>query len=407
MPPILNTHGLNKYSSAQGRTLPGKRGEAQPTTFSKTLTLKKGINVMDLQDFSNEIQSLVIRSVLETVLKKFKNTIVVIPEAWKFLPQKRGNPCKEVAEEFIRQGAVNGNYLWIDSQDVTGVDKTPLKQVSTWILGLQTEKNEVVRTLDQMPLPKRLKPKPDEIMTLSVGHFWYCSPNMSKKVYVQPVWLDDDTAKAVARGGLKVGDLEEYEAASRRMRVAEQNVEASSEQRALFERVSKLERDVYALSIRSKSPIPSGMGLSATEINAMIDARLKDVSGVTTYEVAPLEKIQKNFLEETKQKILNDVSTLDEEQRKILKFVESQAKGCNQTHVLSRCLFLSATSGGTRSRISRKCKDMANLQLVRMDKNSIVYPNLEKRIEELLGTHRASEQEKRQVYDHVLMELLA
>jgi len=118
--------------------------QLQFANFSRTLDLQKGqINIMDLERFSEEIQSLVIRSVLETVLKDYKDTVVVMPEAWKFSPQGRGNPCKLATAQFIRQGATNGNYLMIDAQDMAGVDKQPLKQVSTWIMGLQMERKEM------------------------------------------------------------------------------------------------------------------------------------------------------------------------------------------------------------------------------------------------------------------------
>ena len=106
----------------------------QSINFSNELELVEGLNIVDLERFSrdSEVQSLIIRSVLEEVLYKFKDVIIVIPEAWKFIPQDRGNPCKLMVEEFIRQGATNRNFLWIDSQDLAGVDKTPLKQISEW-----------------------------------------------------------------------------------------------------------------------------------------------------------------------------------------------------------------------------------------------------------------------------------
>jgi hypothetical protein len=128
----------------------------------------------------------------------------VIPEAWKFIPQKYNNPCKRGVESFIRQGATNENFIWIDSQDMAGVDKAPLKQISTWILGYQSERNEVKHTLDQMSLPKKLKPKEDDIMTLNKGHFFLSSFDGVKKVYVQPSWLDDKTSVAIALGKIHI-----------------------------------------------------------------------------------------------------------------------------------------------------------------------------------------------------------
>lgn len=417
--------------------------QLQYANFSKTLSIQNGINIMDLERFSSEIQSLVIRSVLETVLKEFRDTVVVIPEAWKFLPQGRGNPSKQIAEEFIRQGATNSNYLWIDSQDMTGVDKTTLKQVSTWILGLQTEKNEVIRTLDQMPLPKRQKPNPDEIMTLKVGHFYICSPRMTKNIYMWPTWMDRETAKSIAMGKKKVENLRKpdkiapfsiqppktepapnFESQKFYAKVQQDLVELRQD---FFTKIQEQQQYLNGLAgeltnlktssqelgevniddivSRVLQKVPT-MSTNKQEIISEILAKVPRVSGSVTYEVAPLEKIQKAFLEETKTKILGDVSKLNEEQKKVLKFVETQNKGCNQTHIFSRCLFVSATSGGTRQRVSQKCKEMANLELVRMDKNTVMYPHLKDRIKELLETHNASDQEVEQVYNHILMEML-
>ncbi|MEK6830243.1 MAG: hypothetical protein AABY15_09070 [Nanoarchaeota archaeon] len=178
--------------------------QLEKVEFSKELHLKEGINIMDLEKLSDEVQSLVIRSVLDYVYKNERETIVIIPEAWKFLPEDRGSPVKETASSFIRQGATNKNFLWLDSQDIASVDKEPLKQIANWILGLQMERNEVQHTLDQIPLPSASKPKTEQIMTLKIGHFFLCNPDFMKQVYVQPNWLDKETAKEIALGTLPV-----------------------------------------------------------------------------------------------------------------------------------------------------------------------------------------------------------
>lgn len=420
--------------------------QLQTASFSKTLDPVEGINIMDLERFSGEIQSLVIRSVLETVLNKHKDTVVVIPESWKFLPQARGNPCKQAAEEFIRQGATNSNFLWIDSQDMTGVDKTPLKQVSTWILGLQTEKNEVVRTLDQMPLPKSQKPDPDEIMTLRVGHFYLCSPRLTRKIYVWPAWLDEETAKKVATGEKSAEDLEKPQKIApfsmappvsetrdfsgppnpdgRKLRqdMIQMRHDFFDKTQELQNVLTGLSQEVHkAMSTRAdvdvdevvsmvlqKMPVGNGPAAQLDEdsIVSKVLKRIPKAAGAATYEVAPLEKIQKGFLDDAKNKIISDVGGLNDEQKKVLKFVETQTKGCNQTQILSKCLFISATSGGSRERVSRECREMNGLGLARMDKNSIVYPRLKERIRELIGLHNASEQEIEGAYSHILMEML-
>ncbi|MDE2438992.1 MAG: ATP-binding protein [Patescibacteria group bacterium] len=162
--------------------------------------LEIGSNLMDLTEMPVEVQSLVIQSCLEHVLKHEENIITVIPELWKFAPQGRGNPVKRELESLIRQGAVKHNFVWMDSQDLSGVDKLPLKQVFHWVMGLQTESNEVQHTIDQIPLPSKERPKTDEIMSLKKGQFILASPGLVKHVYVCPIWLAELEAQKVARG---------------------------------------------------------------------------------------------------------------------------------------------------------------------------------------------------------------
>jgi DNA helicase HerA-like ATPase len=114
--------------------------------FLKTLNISDGINVMDLSEMTLEMRLLVIRSVMEQVINKMHSIIVIIPEAWEAIPQGRNTPVKLYAEIFIRKGASIGNYLFIDSQDIAGIDKTPLRQCNNWIMGRQRETHEVERS---------------------------------------------------------------------------------------------------------------------------------------------------------------------------------------------------------------------------------------------------------------------
>jgi hypothetical protein len=415
--------------------------QLQYANFSKTLTLSEGINIMDLERFKMEIQSLVIKSVLDEVLTNYKGIIVVIPEAWKYIPQDLGNPVKRTSEEFIRQGATNQNYLWIDSQDIAGVDKSVLKQVSIWILGLQTEINEVRHTLDQIPIPKRLKPKEDEIQTLKKGHFYFCSPDVVKKVYVQPAWLDEKTAKEVAVGKRDVNTVEQPKTIARfgvmpmpqptaipsfdsqrfYAKVQQDLVELRQdffnkiqEQQQYITRISeeimklqtaqpKIDTNEIVSLVMQKIPVAS---VNKEEIISEVMKRVPIGIGGVVYQVAPLEKIKKGFLEETKNKILEDIKSLSDGQKKVLKFIESKNAGTNYSEILERCLFLSPTAGSNRKKISEACVDMANRQLIRKDTQNRIFPFLKDRIRNLLQFHDASEQEIEQVYNYILAELL-
>jgi hypothetical protein len=171
--------------------------------LSSKLTLQRDqLNVMNLEGLSDEMQNLVIFASTEFVHRFEKNVILVIPEAPKFIPQDRGSPCKVAFERYIREGRAIGNYLWIDSQDLRGVDKKYLRHCDNWILGRQRFMLEVESTLDAIPLPKADKPKPEEIQRLGIGQFFACLHNDVTKVYVQPSWLDSEAARKVAITGI-------------------------------------------------------------------------------------------------------------------------------------------------------------------------------------------------------------
>jgi len=177
--------------------------------FTETLNLEEGLNVMDLTDWyvHEEVQMLVIRSCMEHILKNENNVIIGLPEAWKMLPQSRNTPVKLYFEKFIREGATNGNYLYIDAQDLGGVDKTPLRQVSVWVMGKMMEANEVERLIKQT---LGLKVKAQEIQTLPLGHFIVATGKEVTKIYVWPDGVPMDLAVAVAKGELKPEVVKEW-----------------------------------------------------------------------------------------------------------------------------------------------------------------------------------------------------
>lgn len=171
--------------------------------YGDTVSLAPGLNIMDLSAYSSELQALVIRSVLEWVYEREDGVVVVIPEAWEFIPQRRGSPVKLAAEELIRKGAGLGNYLWLDSQDLAGVDAAIRKSVIVWLLGVQREENEVKRVLAH--IPNAPKPKVDDVMQLGKGQFYACWADQVKRVYVQPAWMPGEVAEQAARIGISGG----------------------------------------------------------------------------------------------------------------------------------------------------------------------------------------------------------
>lgn len=172
--------------------------------FSQTLSLKSGINVMDVSQMRTETQHLVIASTVECVYQHLDHVVVIIPEAWDTLPQSRMTPVKLVAAEFIRKGAAIGNYLFLDSQDIGGIDKEPLRNCANWLMGRMQEAHEVERILKQLRLAKV---KAEDIQTLPLGHFYAAIGNEVHKVYVLPAGVPEEVGRQVATGAASPEDV--------------------------------------------------------------------------------------------------------------------------------------------------------------------------------------------------------
>lgn len=419
----------------------------QSITFSNELELIEGLNIIDLERFSrdSEVQSLIIRSVLEEVLYNRKNVIIVIPEAWKFIPQNRGNPCKIMVEEFIRQGATNGNYIWIDSQDMAGVDKTPLKQISEWILGYQSEINEVKHTLQQIPLPKAQKPKSEDIMSLGKGIFYYTSRDLTTKIYVQPFWLDDNRAIKIAKGKLDLDKIDmpetltpfkiavkkesnteqekiDFQETSKRFNkeLTEMRTDFFNKIEDIQQQMNKLNAEIFTIRDTSQNQnedeliakvlqkLPQNPTDSTVDINSIVTQVLQRIpksTGNVVYEVAPLEKLQKDFLEETKQKILAEVEKLSESAKRMLKYLEARSQGVKTSELVEKCFFMKV-GGGASNKVSEASLELRNYDLIKKDSAGWHRANLKERIKEMIETHNASEQEVENLYQHILMEML-
>ncbi len=414
--------------------------QIQYANLSKVLSVYDGINIMNLERFSEEAQSLIIQSVADEVLKTMRDVVIVIPEAWKFLPQKYNNPCKRVVESFIRQGATNNNFVWVDSQDMAGVDKIPLKQISTWILGYQAERNEVKHTLDQISLPKKLKPKEDEIMNLKKGHFYLSSYDGVKKVYVQPSWLDDGTAIQVAKGKKDIEDvvapqnLVPFSIAPKTREMAEirfddskmrkESVELRNDIFNKFQEqqnfMQKLAEKIYGIEtqeinadeivskVLQKLPNYSNQQNAFADKEALIKEiilRMPKTFGATTYDISPLEKIKKDFLREINDKIVADVSALGDDEKKALKYLESKDGDVSPSELITKG-FLWKVGGSQSTKMSNILKSILSIECVEKTAGNRYRKGLRKRIVGLMGGHSATEQEIDNLYNHILMEIL-
>ncbi len=416
--------------------------QIQYANLSRTLNLFDGLNIMNLERFTEEAQSLIIQSVADEVLKNMREVILVIPEAWKFLPQKYNNPCKRSVESFIRQGATNRNYVWIDSQDMSGVDKIPLKQISTWILGYQTERNEVKHTLDQIAMPAKSKPKVASIMNLKKGHFVLSSYQGVKTVYVQPHWLDEETAVKVAKGEIDIEDVhikhsltpvsiitntpDSYQAPVNQnndfdkklvtLRIDFFNKVNELQQAVgnLYTDLNKLKMEIPAVNtneiasiVLQKLPVSfnNNVQVDQEQIISEVLKRVPNTTGVT-YEVAPLEKIKKDFLIKARDKICGDINSLDDEQKVILKWIEQNGKNTKKSEIFLKCFSKSATSGSRYTALTKKVTSMKQLEVIRVDTQQRIFPHLKNRISAEIKPYGATDAEIDQVYNHILVELI-
>jgi hypothetical protein len=221
--------------------------------FAPRLDVARGINVLDLADhdrFPHELQALVMRSCLEWMYERENNAISIIPEAWEFVPQSRGSPVKQAALQLMRKGAALGNYVWLDSQDIGGIDKEFLRQCPLWLLGVQREINEIKRTLANIP-SGIAQPKPAEVAHLERGQFFVCWGKHVIKTYVWPEWLSEESAQLVAQGKCQVpGPVKQKPEARSRKPESEDTVtekeanDLRQENETLRERVQELEKQL-------------------------------------------------------------------------------------------------------------------------------------------------------------------
>lgn len=172
---------------------------AKLKTSSAAPDLVEGLNVIDLERYEFHIQSLIIRSAIRWVHRQGERTIVCMPEAWRFAPAARRSPVRDAAEEFIRQGAALENFLWIDSQNISGISAVLLSQIRVWLFGVQRLRSEIEKTLDAIPDNLYPRPRAADIASLGKGEFIVCFDQEMHHCYVQPAWMGGEHARAIAR----------------------------------------------------------------------------------------------------------------------------------------------------------------------------------------------------------------
>ncbi len=173
--------------------------EIERSDLAPRLELRDGaLNTMDLADVPGPMQMLFVQSAIDWVNALREDTTVIVPEAWEFIPEGKGSPVKASAVDLVRKGGGIGNRIWADSQDTAGVDKVILRGCTVWLIGVQREANEIKRNLANIPAGIK-RPKPQDVATLKRGQFYACWGTHAVKAYVQPEWMDEQEAKAIAK----------------------------------------------------------------------------------------------------------------------------------------------------------------------------------------------------------------
>jgi hypothetical protein len=217
--------------------------------LAQTLDVRRGLNVMDVSEFSTPMQMLFVQSAIDWVNEHLRDTVVVIPEAWQFIPEGKGSPVKASAVSLVRKGSGIGNHIFVDSQDMAGVDKVILRGCPVWLIGVQREINEIKRNIANIPAPIG-KPKPGDVAMLELGQFFVCFGKIMVKTYVQPSWMDADDAFQIASGVMRQDEV----SAPKRISPKEEKVTQAeadalrADNRELREKVKQLEAKLSELA---------------------------------------------------------------------------------------------------------------------------------------------------------------
>jgi hypothetical protein len=185
------------------------KDEYKRVPFETQLSLpsRPGIYRMPLNPYSDTIKGIAMDSTLRWILKHEHDIIVVVDEAKIASPQGKQSPCKESMAETVERGRAKRLFLWAITQTITGMDKTPLKQVYLWVIGRQREYNEIKRAREQCIETSKITKK--ELMALPTGVFFVNLEEETVKVYVRPWMISEEEAKQVALGKVPITTIAE------------------------------------------------------------------------------------------------------------------------------------------------------------------------------------------------------
>jgi hypothetical protein len=239
-----------------------------------TLQLHEGINRMVINDFSLEAQQLIVKNAFDDALRKYKrNLILVLDEAFKFIPEGYSSPATRAVMQVITQGAKTGLYTWISTQFLAVTSKDPLKACAIKFLGTQDHITEVKHTLDLIPEARGRFTK-DDIMKLKLGHWILVRkrPPDVRVVYALPFGVPSHVGRKVAVGEAepehvrdtylkKVEEVDEmiwkkrYEELERRFNDLQEKFKRLKEQRELSDQERAHYEELKKFYLRHRSDV--------------------------------------------------------------------------------------------------------------------------------------------------------
>jgi hypothetical protein len=395
--------------------------------------LEPGLNVMDVSGYATPMQMLFVRSAIEWVNERERGVVTIIPEAWEFIPEGKGSPVKAAAEALVRKGAGLGNYVWVDSQDMAGVDKVILRGCPVWLIGVQREANEIKRNLANIPAGIR-HPKPAEIAHLGRGQFFACWAEETTKTYVQPAWLETDQARAVARGERRAEAVtppapprEEASAMCERCPQLETELTDTRRQRDRLAREASELGTVKgqleaarreAREAREAAAAGEALGaalerfvsrgaaaqVSVEEIVGKVMARLPSGAGGAAIQLVPVEKLRKDFQQKEADRIVATVDGFKNLAKQTLRLLVA----IDGTRLFQKTInerLGRATRGGSVADLGTVVKELSELGLVSVDPKAGVAARVREKIGEDLAVYQATPAEIEQTYQAVLHAL--
>lgn len=220
--------------------------------FSGDVILTDKTSVMDLEPLGPAMQQLVISATVDRIMESRTETIVVLPEARDFIPGDRRTPAKLALESLVRKGAALRNFLWVDSQSLTGLDLGVMRSIGVWLFGRQDLDIEVTRSAKSIPGSGITG---SDVKALTVGQFYLVQGEKVSKVYVQPVWVSDEEARAISLGeGLIMRrQAPEAETGHRAGRFEEEKMESSMMKEISEMKQKILDQERLIMDLRSRS----------------------------------------------------------------------------------------------------------------------------------------------------------